>query len=149
MNSTQQIRERRIGTSGTLTYHYDGGECGAAHWLDVSRVGAKLRLGRYLRPGRQLEIEFASPLSGDAIRVAARVMWCQMKGAAEFLAGIHVRREQPETALAFASLGYQGLDTMPPANIAAGSEVSSNVWPHFRPLESAGWEPAAAVQQAV
>lgn len=146
----QRMRERRLMFGGRLIYRYDDAEHATAHWLDVSRVGAKLRLGRYLRPGRVIELDFASPLDGEQVRLGARVMWCeQVKEAPEFVAGVHVRRETPETALAFAALGYQMLDDCVAANSPAFSGVSSSVWPPFHALGSAGLETAALIHQAV
>jgi hypothetical protein len=149
--TTQRMRERRTMLGGGLIYRYDASEQGTAYWLDVSRVGAKLRLGRYLRPGRQLELEFVSPLREEQrVQLGARVIWCQqVKDAPDFLAGVYVRRESPEAAVAFAALGYQMLDDCRNANIPVRSGVSSGAWPHFHALGSAGWEAAAVIHQAV
>lgn len=148
-NSSQRMRERRTDVCGGLRYRYDGDQCGKAQWVDVSRVGAKLRLGRYLRPGRTLHLEFASPLVEEAsVLLPARVLWClQAPETAEFLAGVYVHRERPDFAVAFAALAYTSLDDS--VNIVTGSEVSSGVWPDFRTLETAGLEQAAGIRQAV
>lgn len=148
---TQRTRELRKRLGGRLIYRYDAAEHGTAHWLDVSRVGAKLLLGRYLRPGRLIELEFESPLRAeDRVCLKARVMWCQQgKDLAEFVAGVHVRRESPETVLAFASLAYQKPDELEAMNTPLFGGVSSSVWPQFHALGSAGLEAAAAVREAV
>lgn len=150
-DTSQMMREQRMNVQGKLLYRYNGDESGAAHWQDVSRVGAKLRLGRYLRPGRNLVLEFASPLVEEGqVQLPARVIWCRlMAEGADFVAGVQIRRERPEYAVAFAALGYSALDLFDSVNITAGSEVSSGVWPHFRSIESAASEQAPGIRRAV
>lgn len=101
-------RERRTTVDYTVRYRYsDPEETGTARLLNVGRVGAALRLGRYLRPGRQLWLSFASPLvPGKTVEIRAQVIWCRPVSTVEFLAGLYVLRENPESALAFGALGY-------------------------------------------
>lgn len=91
-----------------MTYRLESGDTGRATWLNVSRAGAAVRLGRYLRPGKRLQLCFASPLQyGAIVELPARVAWCRpLEGGVEFAAGLQVRRDAPEAALAFAALGY-------------------------------------------
>ncbi len=108
IQAVERIRERRTPVAGCVAYRLESGDTGRAAWLNVSRVGAALRLGRYLRPGKRLCLRFASPLpAGGTVELPARVVWCRpVAGGVEFDAGLVVRRDTPEAALAFAALGY-------------------------------------------
>ena len=112
--ATAAAREERTALSGSLTYRHEPGEQGRARWLNVTRVGASIRLGRYLRPGRLLHLSFANPLdSGAQADVAAQVAWCRLvPGSVDFEAGLRIMRDAPEMALAFAALGYEKVKEM-------------------------------------
>jgi len=149
--TTQAMRERRTALSGAVTYSYDPDESGRGRWINVSRVGACIRLGRYLRPGRDLRLRFPSPLEASEapVEVQGRVSWCrQVPGAPEFTAGVRLLREDPEAALAFAALGYR---PQPQTNKSKRNEVEPLVWPCFRAIEEPHSKPAApaAIRQAV
>ena len=108
IQAVERIRERRTPITGRVAYHTESGETGPSTWLNVSRVGAAIRLGRYFRPGKRLSLRFASPLWFDAdVEIAARVAWCHpLPGGIEFAAGLQVLRHDPESVVAFAALGY-------------------------------------------
>ena len=147
MQQIQQMREQRTALEGKLVYEYADGEHGVALWHDVSRIGARIHLGRYLRPGRLICLEFASPLEPECtISAEVQVVWCrQVQGAPEFVAGVRVRRRTPEEALAFAALGYAGAGRL---NKAEGGVVLPGMWPGF--ANAAGTtEQTAAIARAV
>lgn len=110
MTQTATIqRERRTPVTGWVAYRCESGVAGKGYWLNVGRTGAAIRLGRALRPGELLSLRFASPLTlGEDVEVAARVIWCRpLDGVREYAAGLQIRRDAPEAALAFSSLGYR------------------------------------------
>ncbi len=102
-------RERRTPVSGWVAYRCESGVAGKGYWLNVGRTGAAIRLGRALRPGEYLSLRFASPLMlGEDVEVVARVIWCRpLDGVREYAAGLQIRRDTPEAALAFSALGYR------------------------------------------
>lgn len=110
MHGTELLaRETRSRIGGTLEYlHGAPQESGVAEWRDVSRCGASISLGRFLRPGRELTLTAASPLyPGRTMRLRAQVMWCAPSEAAgRFTAGLLVYRDRPEAALEFATLAH-------------------------------------------
>ena len=99
----QQIRELRQGRRGHIAYNSGCGEGGRAEWINISRTGAALRLGRYLRPGRIIYLE---PTGDRPVAIPAEIAWCApIPGTLEFRAGLRVLRVTPEVALQFALLG--------------------------------------------
>lgn len=137
----QHPREGRTTLTGGFHFVCDEGHTGGGRWLNVSRVGASVLLGRYLKPGREVIVRFASPLvSNDALEVKARVMWCrQIQGGPEFMAGIRIRRETPEMALDFATLGYAAREhrAVRPANKQESETVRPTAFARFCAL---GWK---------
>lgn len=103
-----QIRELRRELSGAIEYSSGCGEGGRATWLNISRTGAALRLGRYLRPGRQITL--LSTTEGGATTVPAEIAWCvPIPGTMYFRAGLRINRDNPEVALHIATLGQSAL----------------------------------------
>jgi hypothetical protein len=131
-----RVREARTEMVGTVQYSYGTPEdCGVARWCDVSRAGASVRLGRYLRPGRELTLHVNSPLAASGpLTVRARVVWCAPLGdAGQYAAGLMVYRDTPEMALDFAALGYAARQQ---ANGAAQqAETNKPMWTLY-PLRS-------------
>jgi hypothetical protein len=123
MNTNETpIRELRRKRRGTLEYTSGCGEGGRAEWLNISRTGAALRLGRYLRPGRTLYLE--SP-DGLPVRIPAAIAWCTpIPGSLDFRVGLRVLRADPEVALQFAILGQAGRE-----NKRSLKTVHNAVWP--------------------
>ena len=111
---TATAREQRTALLDHLTYRYEPGEEGRARWLNTTRLGASIRLGRYLRPGRRLRLAFPSPLDPEEqVEVAAQVIWCRLvPGSVDFEAGLRIICDDPKTAAAFASLGYGDTEEM-------------------------------------
>lgn len=125
-----QLRELRTPLSGSLAYLSGCGEAGRADWLNISRSGAALRLGRYLRPGHRVELMPAADWT-----IGARVAWCaRVPGSLQFVAGLVIDRSCPEGALRFAALGY-GAQA---ANKNTPYSVVTSVWPSL----AANAEPA-------
>ena len=126
----KQERESRIRLCGALRFWGEKPEDGGAGaWNDVSRAGASIQLGRYLRPGRNVWMEFESPLSADApMRARARVVWCTPQGGNRFVAGLAIYRDCPKSALDFSALGYFARRQM---NAGSGSRVVTPSWNLF------------------
>jgi len=141
------IRECRSEVGGTVSYTVSRGESGSAVWRDISRTGARLRLGRYVRPGRVVVLDFPAPQFGcGQYRLQARVVWCrQVQDGADFELGLLVVRDEPESALAFASVLHHARAA---ANNAAVPEVF-RVWPMFRSAAEPQPEAVAEVPRAV
>lgn len=105
----KQIREIRREKRGTITYSSGCGEGGRAKWLNTSRTGAALKLGRYLRPGRTIYLEPEAPGGNRSVAIPAEIAWCDpIPGTLEFRAGIRILRISPEVALHFALLSQRG-----------------------------------------
>lgn len=127
------VREVRSALDGPLTYAVTADESAAAAWVDVSRVGVGIALGRYLRPGRVITLSFSGGDGSAQVSLQARVVWCrQVRGSAEFHAGLQVVREHPGAALAFARLVHTAREA---TNTAEGCAVQGTVWPNFRQLQ--------------
>ena len=123
-----KMRELRTPLAGSFAYASGCGEAGRADWLNISRCGAALRLGRYLRPGHVIQL---MP-EGDDWSIPARITWCSpIAGTPLFQAGLAVQRNCPESALRFATLGYAALAL----NKSNPNTVVTAVWPGFNPAE--------------
>ena len=136
------VREVRSALDGRITYTVSADEHATASWMDVSRAGARIVLGRYLRPGRVIAVAFTSPWDGRTlVSLQARVIWCrQGSNSAEFHAGLQILREAPESALAFALLVQFARNA---ANTAEAGAVLNTVWPGFRRIEDRQPQPEA------
>ena len=103
------MRELRTPLSGSFAYASGCGEAGRAVWLNISRTGAAIQLGRYLRPGHLIQLSLESGNDGGW-SIPARIAWCvSIPGTLQFQAGLAVQRTSPESALQFATLGYEAL----------------------------------------
>lgn len=125
------MRELRTPLTGTFNYASGCGEAGRAAWLNISRTGAAVRLGRYLRPGHIIQLlpDIEEP---EAWSIPARVAWCvPAADTVLFHAGLAVQRTTPENALRFATLGYEALVL----NKNAESTVVNAVWPGFTTVD--------------
>lgn len=102
----QRIREVRKDLTGPVTYDYEADGLGTARWMDVSWNGARIRLGRYLRPGKQVRLTFTTPVAESGMAsVLTRVAWCrQVSDGLDFEAGLQIFRRDAEAALTFAVL---------------------------------------------
>lgn len=101
-----RIREARKELAGPVTYDYDTGGLGIASWKDLSWNGARIRLGRYLRPGREIRLTFTTPVAESGMAsVTTKVAWCsQTQDGVDFEAGLQIVRRDSEAALMFAVL---------------------------------------------
>ncbi len=120
-------REPRYRLDGTLLYTDGAGVRGQGAWMEVSRVGGSMKLGRYLRPGRTIDLTFKTP-AGTLAVIPARVVWCQpASDRLQFVAGFRIDREDPEAALCYAQLRYSG---RPNKGVGAGvSSEGLRRWP--------------------
>ncbi len=109
MTSQTAPRELRTPLEGPLTLRCNAKDTAPAHWANISRTGAGIRMGRYLRPGRRVRLFFDSPEHpGKSVEMNAHVIWCKPRRTGHvFDAGMAVHRSVPETALAFAALGHR------------------------------------------
>lgn len=92
---TEERQGARIPFSGSLSYReFNSGDEGHAQWQDMSLGGASVRLGRYLRPGRRLELNYQGSY------FPARVVWSQADGPlGQFQAGLSFDGHTPEPML--------------------------------------------------
>ena len=103
-------REMRTELDGSIAYKSGCGEAGQATWLNISRTGAAVVLGRYLRPGRLVSLEPNGTTQTDTVAIPAEIAWCfPVPGTLHFEAGLKILRSDPEIALHFAALGYSAL----------------------------------------
>ena len=87
-------RSRRVPLRGHFEYRSGDDEIGEAEWCSVSRNGACIRTGRYLRPGRELRVAY------HGLELDARVMWSRAEGnGSRFIAGLQLINKTPEASL--------------------------------------------------
>lgn len=126
-----KMRELRTPLTGTFAYASGCGEAGRAEWLNISRTGAAIQLGRYLRPGHLIQLLLESGNDAEW-NIPARIAWCvSIPGTLQFQAGLAVQRTTPENALQFATLGYGALAL----NKTNSNSVITAVWPGFTSAE--------------
>ena len=88
-------RSHRHSLTGEVKYGYGLSHSGMARWLDMSDSGARLSLGRYVRPGTLLKLAAAADAAQSAIQSV--VVWCRPAGeACEFEAGLRFLFQSPE-----------------------------------------------------
>ena len=127
---SEHVRELRTPLTGSFHYVSGCGDAGRATWLNISRTGASVRLGRYLRPGHVIRLQPAGQENDLDWAIPATIVWCaRIPGTLQFRAGLAVDRTCPETALRFATLGYEALAMNRNTN---------------RTVLTAGWSPDAA-----
>ena len=89
--------ERRCGRLpmvGSFECEYEDGAHGEATWRSISLEGACVRIGRYLRPGRTMDVSY------HGLDLELRVVWCRPSANEEFFtAGVQVVNGGPELAL--------------------------------------------------
>lgn len=99
----QRESERRI-AFGTLVYQDSPQDKGWARWCSVSRDGACIHLGRYLRPGKHLMLRSHGAHRSE---FKARVVWCRpVAGGAHFVAGLKIFHDTPDSEEALAALAW-------------------------------------------
>ncbi len=135
-NMEHTAREARYALDGTVQYSYGlPVESGMAQWFDVSRTGASVRLGRYLRPGRELWLELLSPSpQGNVqLKVRTQVAWCAPAGeSGQFVAGLLVYRDSPELALDFAAISQSARNANSGRLKTVLDKPVWNLFPHRR-----------------
>lgn len=112
---TGQREDWRYDFAGMLQYRYDSDDLGTATWCDVSVSGARIHLGRYLGPGREITVRFDSlnPVAqaqlaaeyAGPIRLRAEIVWCRPAvNGIEFQAGLRFARTQDDLGFGRAAL---------------------------------------------
>jgi len=138
-----EMRELRTPLAGAITYASGCGEAGRADWLNISRSGASLRLGRYLRPGRTIRLEPARWMAGAPSAIPAEIAWCApVSGTLKFRAGLRILRGDPEVALFITTLCH---GARVQNRTAANDVVNNAVWTSLAVREDA--PPNAGVKQ--
>lgn len=135
-HKTQEDRRRfiRVPISDTVEYVVQPRSAGDATCLDAGWGGIALRLGRYLRPGKPLEVYFSLPGGGcgGLVSLPGVVTWCRPTPVQTvFHAGVAVdiRDEQAVPALSAVLLhaARGALDGVTPALAAAPSPALVNL----------------------
>lgn len=106
-NEDQRVSERLV-AFGTLVYQDSPHDKGWARWCSVSRDGACIHLGRYLRPGKHLMLRTGrTEDAGTGAEFKARVVWCRPVAAgAQFVAGLKIIHDTPDSEEALAALAW-------------------------------------------
>ena len=83
---TERRNSARSPLRGKVSYQYGAGDTGVAAWQDISLRGSRIRLGRYLPPGKHIL------LKGDTLPdLKCRVVWCLPRdGSLYFEAGLRI-----------------------------------------------------------
>lgn len=90
----EERQSGRLAYHGEFAYEYEDGDHGTASWRSISADGACIQIGRYLRPGRRLRIDF------HGLELNMRVVWClPVHGGQRFVAGVQLLNGGPELAL--------------------------------------------------
>lgn len=103
------------------------GQSGAGVVLNVGRGGVCLLLGRYLRPGRSVEVRFNDiEFRGEPVTLRARVAWCRPadRGSVEFAAGLRVVHDEATSLAAISEVFYAAVDRF---RASASSEPMQNL----------------------
>ena len=92
----------RVPVRGTLRYLAADGSAGQGLWRNASGDGARIHIGRRVRPGQWLEIETLPwPGMNAAVIMRGRVVWCRpATDGKTFSAGVRVDEGDPLGALA-------------------------------------------------
>ena len=104
--AVEERESERFSFRGKLSYRCALEEGGSATWCSVGREGACIRLKRYLRPGRHMILSTdAIVVNGQGAELSARVVWCRPTADGDtFVAGLHIFGDDPEAALALATI---------------------------------------------
>lgn len=91
------------------------GQSGSATVRNVGRGGLCLSLGRYLRPGRSIQVVFDDiAYQNEPVTFMARVAWCRPldPGSVEFAAGLRVVHDEPMTLAAISEVFYTAVNRL-------------------------------------
>lgn len=83
--SLEERTSPRVPFQGAFWYRDENGERGRAAWCSLGQDGARLRIERYLRPGRRIRLvlEDETPV--------ARIVWCRPAAdGTSFMAGVKI-----------------------------------------------------------
>lgn len=117
-------RAKRVPYDGRLTYRYSPVDEGKAVGADVSPQGLRIRLGRYLRPGRRVVLR-VDTLSDAELK--GRVTWCRPANEPNtFDAGIRVFHDAADSAAALSEMIQAGRkQTVDPVDRMTGRSPSA------------------------
>jgi hypothetical protein len=103
VSAVDQRASKRLPAFGTLEYQASPDDTGWARWQTVSRDGACIHLGRYLRPGKYSLLRWRRHLGTAEFK--ARVVWCRPVSAdGHFLAGLKIIHDEPGSEEALAAV---------------------------------------------
>lgn len=106
---SEQRRFTRAQYMGQASYTYGAGLAGACTCEDIGLGGVRVRLGRYLRPGTMVLVELQDPEMG-AVEMKARVTWCRGAERHEFVGGLRVYHDGPDTYRALARIATRSAE---------------------------------------
>ena len=91
---------RRVPLTGHVSFQYGVSETGIAAWRDVSLHGSRIRLGRYLTPGKHILLR-----SESLPDLKCRVVWCLPRdGSRHFDAGLRIYHTDLEVVRALEAI---------------------------------------------
>jgi hypothetical protein len=86
-----------------VSYQYGAGETGVAAWQDISLHGSRIRLGRYLPPGKHILLQ-----GGPLPELKCRVVWClPREGSQYFEAGLRIYHTDLDVVCALEAIAVQ------------------------------------------
>lgn len=105
----------RVPFEHTLRWSYAPGEAGVACVCNISRGGLSVAMGRYLRPGRVVLVQFDDlDFNGEALAFDARIVWCcsSRDGHDGFHAGLQVLHGKPITLAKISEIFYLAISRL-------------------------------------
>jgi hypothetical protein len=94
MPMQDERKSRRLPLTGGFEYEHSNGEHGKASWRSISKDGACMQIGHFVRPGRTMRAFY------HGLNLNLRVVWCRPAGSEDwFVAGVQVVNGGPELAL--------------------------------------------------
>lgn len=121
----------RLPFAGQVQYRYGAVEAGKASCCNIGRDGLGLLMGRYLRPGTLIMLQW----SDGRAEFKARVAWCTPTNRADiFLTGLRVLHHEAESVSMMSELLYDaervngGIDHLYEERV-----TPPNAWVHLTP----------------
>ncbi len=121
-------RGKRTPHNGQVTYRYSPVDEGKAVCANVGSKGLRIRLGRYLRPGRKVVLGVETP---QGVELKGRVAWCRPANEPNmFDAGVRVFHDAADSAAALSNMIRAGRKhTVDPADGKTGKSSAAGECP--------------------